>query len=55
MGRVRRAFSLLVCFGAVMPAVTGCQAMGSACGMILNLALAVGAAVGVYYLTEALK
>jgi hypothetical protein len=55
MIRVRRAVTLLVCFGAVIPAATGCAGMGNACGMLLNLVIGVGVAVGVYYLTDALK
>lgn len=54
MSRVRRALSLVVFFGAVMPAVTGCQSLGGACGPFLNLIVGVGVAVGVYYLTQEL-
>ena len=55
MERIRRALSLVVVLGGVVPVVTGCQGMGGACGGLLKIALGVGVAVGTYYLVEALK
>jgi hypothetical protein len=55
MSRVRRALNLVVLLGAVVPAVTGCQGAGGACGLLLNAVLAIGVSVGIYYLTQSLS
>ena len=55
MSRVRRALNLVVVLGAVVPAVTGCQGMGGAGGALMNVVMAVGVSVGIYYLTQAIS
>jgi len=54
MGRVRRALNLVVLLGAAVPAITGCQGGAGPGAMLLNVILAVGISVGVYYLTQAI-
>ena len=55
MERVRRAVSIAVVLGGVLPLTTGCSSLGGACGTLLQIAIGVGLAIGTYYLIEELK
>ena len=55
MQRIHRMVAIAVGLGALAIMLGGCQGFGSACGAILNLAMGLGAAVGSYYLVQALS
>ena len=55
MERTRRALSLAVVLGGLVPLTTGCQGAGGMCGALLKIAVGLGVALGSYYLVEALK
>jgi hypothetical protein len=55
MESVRRALSVAVGFGGVLPALCACQGMGTGLGILLNVALALGMAVGTYFLIQELN
>ena len=55
MQRIHRVVAVAVGLGALAVALGGCQSFGTACGAIFNLALGLGAAVGSYYLVQALS
>jgi hypothetical protein len=56
MERTRRALTLAVVLGGLVPLTTACEGgAGGMCGALMKLVVGVGVAVGTYYLVEALK